>query len=171
MSGRVITGGDYGLFPRTGEIFSLWIYTAFLYVDIEYNHRNASPQEAEQQIARPLEEQLRAVKGIKKIRTYSASYGVDAPIEFQPDTDMVLAYNQVVDRLERLKLELPEEVRDQVYVYKFNVDSWSIMWAGVSLDPSIVDPYQFLNLHVKRRLERVEGVGRVSFWGVDEKKS
>ena len=143
---------------------------AFLYVDIEYNHRNASPQEAEQQIARPLEEQLRAVKGIKKIRTYSASYGVDAPIEFQPDTDMVLAYNQVIDRLERLKLELPEEVRDQVYVYKFNVDSWSIMWAGVSLDPSVVDPYQFLNLHVKRRLERVEGVGRVSFWGVDEKE-
>ena len=143
---------------------------AFLYVDIEYNHRNASPQEAEQQIARPLEEQLRAVKGIKKIRTYSASYGVDAPIEFQPDTDMVLAYNQVIDRLERLKLELPEEVRDQVYVYKFNADSWEIMWAGVSLDPSIADPYKFLNLHVKRRLERIEGVGRVSFWGVDEKE-
>ena len=83
---------------------------------------------------------------------------------------MVMAYNQVVDRLERLKLELPEEVRDQVYVYKFNMESWSIMWAGVSLDPSVVDPYQFLNLHVKRRLERVEGVGRVSFWGVDEKE-
>ena len=152
------------------KLFPSGFTPPFLFVDIEYNHRNASPQEAEQQIARPLEEQLRTVKGIEKIRTYSASYGVDAPIEFLPDTDMVLAYNQVVDRLERLKLELPEEVRDQVHVYKFNADSWSIMWIGIALDTSVVDPYRFLNLHVQRRLERVEGVGRVNFWGVYEKE-
>ncbi len=152
------------------KLFPSGFTPAFLFVDIEYNHRNASPQEAEQQIARPLEELLHTVKGIKRIRTYSASYGVDAPIEFQPDTDMDLAYNQVVDRLERLKLNLPEEVRDHVRVYKFNADTWEIMWMGVALDTSIVDPYQFLKLHVRRRLERVEGVGRVNFWGVYEKE-
>ena len=152
------------------KLFPSGFTPPFLYVDIEYNHRNASPQEAEQQIARPLEEQLRTVKGIEKIRTYSASYGVDAPIEFLPDTDMVTAYNQVVDRLERLKLEFPEDVRDQVHVYKFNADSWEIMWIGIALDPSVADPYQFLSLHVQRRLERVDGVGRVNFWGVYEKE-
>ena len=152
------------------KLFPSGFTPPFLFVDIDYNHRNASPQEAEQQIARPLEEQLRTVKGIEKIRTYSASYGVEAPIEFLSDTDMVAAYNQVVDRLERLKLELPEEVRDQVRVYKFNADSWEIMWIGIALDTTIVDPYRFLNLHVQRGLERVEGVARVSFWGVYEKE-
>ncbi|MDP6041706.1 MAG: efflux RND transporter permease subunit, partial [Candidatus Latescibacteria bacterium] len=152
------------------KLFPSGFTPTFLYMFIGYNHRNASPQEAEQQIARPLEEQLRTVKGIKRIRTYSGSFGVDAPIEFQADTDMDLAYNQVIDRLERLKLELPEEVRDNVRVYKFNSDSWEIMWMGLSIDTSIVDPYQFLNLHVQRRLERVDGVGRVNFWGVDEKE-
>ena len=152
------------------KLFPSGFTPAFLYIGVGYNHSNASPQEAEQQIARPLEELLRTVKGVKRIRTYSGSYGVDAPIEFQPDTDMDLAYNQVMDRVERLKLELPEDARDQVFVYKFNSDSWEIMWMGVSLDTSIVDPYQFLNLHVQRRLERVDGVGRINFWGVDEKE-
>lgn len=43
------------------KLFPSGFTPPFLYVDIEYNHRNASPQEAEQQIARPLEEQLRTV--------------------------------------------------------------------------------------------------------------
>ena len=150
------------------ELFPSGFTPTFLYVDIRYNHNNSSPQEAERQIARPLEAQLRTVKGIKRIRTHSALYGVNAPIEFQPDADMVLAYNQVVDRLERLKRELPEDARDQVRVFKFDADSWGIMWVGVSFDVSVFDPYQFLKRHVQRRLERVKGVGRVDFWGVDE---
>ncbi len=160
--------GVIAYFHLPVELFPSGFTPTFLYVDIKYNHRNASPQEAERQIARPLEEQLRTVKGIKRVRTYSASYGVSAPIEFWHDTEMVLAYNQVVDRLERLRSELPEDARDQVRVFKFDAGSWGIMWVGVSIDMSVSDPYQFLKRHVQRRLERVKGVGRVDFWGVYE---
>ena len=80
------------------------------------------------------------------------------------------AYNQLMDRLERLKLVLPEEARDQVRVWKFNSDSWEIMWMGVALSPEIQDPFRFLDTRVRRRLERVDGVARLNFWGVDEKE-
>ena len=150
------------------EFFPSDFTPAFLFVDIRYNHGNASPHEAEREIARPLEERLRTVKGIKKVRTNCTPFGVSAPIEFQPDTDMVLAYNQVVDRLDRLNSELPEAARDHVRVYKFDADSWGIMWVGVSLDASVSDPSEYLKLHVRPRLERVNGVGRVDLWGVDE---
>ncbi|MDA0710659.1 MAG: efflux RND transporter permease subunit, partial [bacterium] len=152
------------------KLFSSGFTPAFLYASIQYSHGNSTPQESEQQIARPLEEHLRTVKGIKSIRTYSNSRGVDAPLEFQPDTDMDLAYNQLMDRIERLKLELPEEARDRVFVWKFNSDSWEIMWMGVSIAADIEDPFQFLDVHVRRRLERVDGVARINFWGVDEKE-
>jgi len=140
----------------------------FLWLDIGY--RDATPQETEQQIARPLEEMLRTVKGIKKIRTYSGSWGVGAPLEFQPDADMDLAYNQIVDRLERLKPDLPEEARDNVWIWKHNQDDWEIMWIGVAVDSNVVDPHQFLDVHVKRPLERLDGVAKVEFWGVYEKE-
>ena len=140
----------------------------FLYVDIGY--RDATPQETEQQIARPLEEMLRTVKGIKKVRTYSGHWGVGAPLEFRPDADMDLAYNQIVDRLERLKPSLPEEAQDNVWIWKHNQDDWEIMWIGVALDSTVVDPHQFLDVQVKRPLERLDGVAKVEFWGVYEKQ-
>jgi HAE1 family hydrophobic/amphiphilic exporter-1 len=86
-----------------------------LWVGVQY--RNATPQELEQQVARPLEERLRTVKGIEKIWSYSSSrWGVDASLRFRQDADMVLAYNQVVDQIERFKPELPEDVRDNVWI-------------------------------------------------------
>lgn len=152
------------------KLFPSGFTPAFLYASIGYDHGNSTPQESEQQLARPLEEQLRTIKGIKRIRTYSGSWGVNAPLEFQPDTDMDLAYNQMMDRIERLKLQLPEDARNRVRVWKFNSDGWEILWMGVALSPEIKDPFQFLEVHVRRRLERVDGVARLNFWGVDEKE-
>lgn len=152
------------------KLFPSGFTPAFLYTSIGYDHGNSTPQESEQQLARPLEEQLRTIKGIKSIRTYSGPWGVDAPLEFQPDTDMDLAYNQLTDRLERLKLVLPEDARNRVFIWKWDSDSWEILWMGVALSPEIQNPFEFLNVHVKRRLERVDGVGRINFWGVDEKE-
>ena len=46
------------------------------------------------------------------MRSYS-SRGTRVYMEFRQYTDMVAAYNQVSDRLERLKPLLPEEARDE----------------------------------------------------------
>ncbi len=140
-----------------------------LWVGIQY--RGASPRELEQQIARPLEERLRTVKGIEKVWSYSSSrWGVDASMRFRQDADMVLAYNQVVDQIERFKPELPEDSRDNIWIWKHNDEGQSIMWAGVAIDTTIVDPFQFLEVHVKRSLERIDGVAKVDIWGVDTKE-
>ncbi|MBI2950672.1 efflux RND transporter permease subunit, partial [bacterium] len=141
----------------------------FLYVGIPYP--NSTPQEAEQQIARPLEEALRTVPGVQSIRTYSnGRWGVDAPIEFRQGTDMAVAYNQVIDRLERLKPLLPEGVdRRRIQVWKWQSEGWPIMWAGVSLNPDIKDPYAFIETHLQRPLQRIDGVAKVEIWGAWQK--
>ena len=141
----------------------------FLWMSIRYP--GATPQEVEQQIARPLEETLRTVKGIERIRTYSGTWGLGAPLSFRQDADMELAYNQVMDRLERLKPQLPEEARDNTFVWKRNEEGDAeIMWIGVAIDSSIADPYRFLETHVQRPLERIDGVAKVDFWGVNERE-
>ena len=157
-------------YSRIGvQLFPSGFTPKFLWVNIRY--RNATPQEVEQQLARPLEETLKTVKGIKRIRTYSGSWGVGAPLEFRQDADMTLAYNQVMDRLERLKPSLPQASRDNVWVWKFNEEGdQEIMWIGVAIDSTIVDPYLFMQTHVVRRLERIDGVAKVDAWGVHEKE-
>ena len=142
----------------------------FLWLSVRYPGSNATPQEVEQQITRPLEERLRTIKGVEQVRTFTDSRGVGAPLRFQQDADMTLAYNQLRDQLDRLKPELPEEVRDNVFVWKYNDEGWNIMWIGAALDSTIVDVYRFLETHVQRPLERIEGVARVELWGADPKE-
>lgn len=140
----------------------------FLYIRIRYE--NATPQETEQQITRPLEETLRAVKGVERLRTWSKENGTRARIQFREGTDIRLAFNEVVDRLDRLKPSIPEESRDRVRVYKWDMSSWNILWGGVTLDPSIRDPYQYCQRAIVRPLERIDGVGVVEVYGTDEKE-
>ena len=142
----------------------------FMWLSVRYPGSSATPQEVEQQITRPLEERLRTIKGIEQIRTYTDSRGVGAPLRFQQDADMTLAYNQLRDQLDRLKPELPEEVRDRVFVWKHNDEGWHVMWVGVALDSTIVDVYRYLETHVQRPLERIDGVARVELWGADPKE-
>lgn len=129
-------------------------------VGIPYS--NATPQEVEQQIARPLEEAMRTVPGVKSIRTYSSSrWGADASIDFRQGTDMAVAYNQVMDRVERLKPLLPDGVdRRNVRIWKWRSDDWPIMWAGVSLNPNIKDTYGFIETNLQRPLQRIDGVAK-----------
>ena len=120
----------------------------------------------------PIEDRMRTVKNYKHIVSYSSNgWGLWMGLEFRPDADLDLAYNQMVDRLERAKLELPEEMRDYVYIHKFNAETdMQIMWIGVSLPEGVSDPYQFLDVNVKRPIERIKGVARLNIWGADQKE-
>ena len=140
----------------------------FLYVRI--NYPNSTPRESEQQIARPLEEALKMVKGVDEVRTYSSTSGVRAPVDFREGVDMDLAYNLLWDQLERLKPQLPEEAQDNIGIWKFNPDNFSTMWVSVAVPKGLSDPYGYLESHVLRPLERVDGVASVDVYGADPKE-
>jgi len=131
-----------------------------------------SPQEVDRNYRQPIEERMRTVKNYKHIESYSTTgWGLWMGLEFRPDADLNLAYNQMVDRMERAKLELPEEMRDNVSIRKFNADTdLEIMWMGVNLPDGIEDPYQYLDIQVRRPLERLEGVAKLDIWGADQKE-
>ena len=149
-------------FPSGRQPRSLWV---------SVNDPNSSPQERDQQICRPLERHLRTVKSLRGIRTSSDSrWGSSVRLTFRRGTDMSLAYNQVVDRLERAKLDLPEEVRDQIRIWKYNPETDdAILWVGVSF-PSLEDLYHTMETQVVRPLERIDGVARVRTWGADPRE-
>lgn len=135
-----------------------------LYVRIYYPY--TSPQEADRQIRAPMEAHLSTVKDLDQIRTWSFGTGVRAQLLFRQEADMTQAYNQVTDRLERLKLILPGEAADNVRVFKYN-DSGEeqILWIGITVPAHIKETGSYIETHVARPLERVPGVARVAVWG------
>ncbi|RMF58373.1 MAG: efflux RND transporter permease subunit, partial [Calditrichaeota bacterium] len=138
----------------------------FLGVYVPY--RNANPKEIEQQIAKPMEEQIRTIPGISEVTTRSFSSGAWVWVEFHSGVDMDIAYDQVRDRVERARLEMPDDV-DRIMIRKFGPDNSSIMNVAISIPPDIDDPYYMVEHFIKTPLERIDGVASVDIYGADEK--
>ncbi len=133
-----------------------------LWVGVSYS--NATPQETEAQITRPVEEQLGTLGGLKSMGSESDAGGAWFDLEFSRDVDMDAAYNDVVDRMERSLAELPADV-DRYWIWRWNPSDEPIVWAGVSLPRTLEDPYYTLSQVIQKRIERVPGVGKVESWG------
>jgi HAE1 family hydrophobic/amphiphilic exporter-1 len=103
-------------------------------------YRNANPQEVEEQIARPVEEQVRTISGIKKVASYSSSNGCWVWLEFNQGTDMDLAYDQLRDRMERARTVLPEDL-ERYYLRKFGRNDPPVIFLSISLPGDVQDPY------------------------------
>lgn len=138
-----------------------------LWVWVEYP--NATPQETEERVVRPVEEQLATITGLSGLSSEAESDGGEFELHFGRDVAMDAAYNDVVDRMERALAELPSEV-DRYWVWRWNPADEPIVWAGVSLPEGIDDPYWTLTQIVQKRVERVPGVGKVEAWGAPPKR-
>ena len=144
-------------FPSGWERKQLWVWV---------ESRDTSPKENDQEICRLFERYFGTVKNLRELRTWAGRDWTGAGLRFRPETDMSLAYNQVMDRLDRLKLELPPELRDRMGVWKYNEETdQEIIWMGVAPPAGVEDVQAFIESQVQKRLERIDGVAKVSFWG------
>ena len=138
----------------------------FLGVYIPYP--NANPQEVEEQIAKPVEEQIRTIASVRRVETSSSGNGCWTFIEFAQGTDMDLAYDQLRDRMDRVKAEIPDDI-ERVYLRKFSDDDDPILWVALIEEVPHNDPFMLAEQHIQRPLERIDGVAKVEIWGADEK--
>jgi HAE1 family hydrophobic/amphiphilic exporter-1 len=130
---------------------------------------NSNPKEVEEQIAKPIEDQIQTVSGVEGIDTYSHSGGCWTSIHFVQDTDMDEAYAAVRDRIDRVKPELPDDI-EKVYIRKWDSDDDPIIWMALIQKQAYNDPYFIVEQHIKKRIERIDGVANVEIWGTEEKE-
>ncbi|MCB0291194.1 MAG: efflux RND transporter permease subunit, partial [Calditrichaeota bacterium] len=127
------------------------------FLGVWVSYVNANPQEVEEQIARPVEEQVRTIPGVRKVETYSNSNGCWTWLEFAGGTDMDVAYDQLRDRMERARAQLPDDF-ERYYLRKFGRNDTPIIFMSLSLPEEVEDPYYIVEKFLKQPLERVDGV-------------
>ena len=125
---------------------------------------DSQPRETEEKVTKPVEEQLSQMAGLKNMRSYSRSNGANFRLRFHRSTPMDIAYNTIVDRMDRVVPELPEDAQD-FFVYKWDASDTPIMWMGVGMEGEQEEQYDLLYKVVTPRVERVKGVGGVNAWG------
>ena len=130
---------------------------------------NSNPQEVEEQIAKPIEAQVRTISGVDMVRTSSSSNGCWMFIRFVQDTDMDVAYATLRDRMDRVKAELPDDI-ERIYVRKWGDDDDPVLWVALIQNKPYEDPYYMVEQLIKKPIERIDGVANVEIWGAEEKE-
>ncbi|MCZ6634241.1 MAG: efflux RND transporter permease subunit [bacterium] len=137
---------------------------------VDVHQENATVQERYNDIALPLERHMKTLKDLRNIWAFAGDPWAGVRVEFRPGTDMDLTYNQVSDRLERAKLELPEEVRDKIKVWKWNPDQAEVLWSGLSVPDHIQNKEKYIRAHVMDPIERIDGVAKTEIYGIERKE-
>jgi HAE1 family hydrophobic/amphiphilic exporter-1 len=128
-------------------------------------HPGSSAEENEEQVARALEEELRTISGVGEISSTSSDDQVSLSVRFDAHTDMDLAKAEVRDRIERARPKLPTTVRE-IGIWSWSQSDMPVMFFAM-LHPGDSRETDFLiDTVVKRRLEAVDGIGRLELWGV-----
>jgi HAE1 family hydrophobic/amphiphilic exporter-1 len=133
-------------------------------LSLSTSYGNASPEEIEELITRPIEEAMAAVPGVEEISSTSSEGRSSIRISFAWGIDLEEASNDIRDRLDRTLPSLPEDI-DRPRLRKFDPASFPILIMGASSDLDPIQTRRIIDDQIKYRIERVPGVASLDIWG------
>ncbi len=89
-------------------------------------HDGISPEDAERLILRPLEQELRTIEGVKEMRSTGYEGGGNVTLEFEAGFDADKALDDVRDKVDLAKPELPDET-DEPTVHEVNFSLFPVL--------------------------------------------
>ena len=139
------------------------------FVGIGIPYPNATPEEVEENLAKPVEEALSLMSGVQQINTssYQGYLWVSVLLDFT--MDIAGKGIEAKDLIENTRNRLPESVR---YIELRQADPnaepmLNVMFTAPNLDKATA--FERLDQEVKQRIERIQGVNSVELFGADER--
>ncbi|HQO08880.1 MAG TPA: efflux RND transporter permease subunit [Clostridiales bacterium] len=80
---------------------------------------NVSPETIETKVISPIESEVYTLDNVYKVTSSSQSSYGSITVEYERDTDMNFAYLALNEKLYQIKKDLPEPVRNRVYIRKY----------------------------------------------------
>ncbi|HTL27272.1 MAG TPA: efflux RND transporter permease subunit, partial [Burkholderiales bacterium] len=136
------------------------------WVQVRVDYPGASPEQVENDVAKPIENAVNTVAGIKRL--LSASYeGLGFTwIEFRLDVDQDRVLQEVRDKVAQVRAGFPREVKDPVVQRGGDENDEPVAFYGlIGEGLSQRDLTMLAEQVVQKGLERVNGVGRVTLGG------
>ncbi|HSL38864.1 MAG TPA: efflux RND transporter permease subunit, partial [Desulforhopalus sp.] len=131
---------------------------------VSATYENASPEEIEELITRPIEQAVAAVAGVESVNSFSSEGIGNVRVSFSWGVDIDVAANDLRDRLNRISHLLPDDVnRPQVRKFDLSATPVLILGAARALDP--LELRRLIDEAMSFRVERIPGVASLDVWG------
>ena len=147
------------LFPNIDEPF----------ISVRVPYPNATPEQIQQTIVKPLEEALGTIANIRRLQSNATSDSAWVGMAFEWGEDIQYLRSEVRAKAEQVRKDLPQDV-DRILVESFNTNDIPIIQGRISSGRDLRGAYDFLDLKIKKPLEQVSGVAEVAISGVERRQ-
>ncbi|OQX79470.1 MAG: hypothetical protein B6D56_07025 [Candidatus Omnitrophica bacterium 4484_70.1] len=158
--GIIILGGiSWYFLPQ--ELFPPLIYPQ---ITILTKYQQASPQEIESLITRPIEEAVGTVNRVKRVSSISREGTSIVMVELAWGTNMDFAALEVREKIDLIKEKLPREAEEPI-VMKYNPFEMPTMRIVLTGEENPLKLRRIAKKDIKEELEKLEGVGAIEVVG------
>ncbi|WP_298736460.1 efflux RND transporter permease subunit [uncultured Chitinophaga sp.] len=138
-------------------------------VNVRTSYAGANSDIIETQITEPLEKQINGIAGIKNISSSSSQGTSSITVEFELNTDLEAATNDVRDKVSQALRNLPPDLDAPPVVTKEDANSDAIISMTVQSNTrNQLEITEYANNVLLERLQTIPGVSSIRIWG--EKK-
>ena len=169
MSMGVLSLVVLGLFSYFGLPVDLMPDVEFPVVTVRTIYPGAGPSEIETLITEPIEEEVTSIAGVKHVTSTSMEAVSVVVVEFDIGTSVDVAAMDVKDKVEAIRLFLPEDIEPPT-VQKFDIRAMPIMDLAISSTRPLEEVYELTEDVIKLRLSAVEGLASVEIVGGKERE-
>lgn len=138
------------------------------YLSVMTTYSGANAADIEENITKPLENMLNSVEDLKNITSISYDNLSVVSLEFEWETNLDEAANDVRDAIDKVMNALPDDV-DRPSLMKFNTSMMPILMYTVKADASYPGIDKIIDDKVINRLNRVDGVASVALAGAPKR--
>jgi HAE1 family hydrophobic/amphiphilic exporter-1 len=157
----VLVFGGYSL---TNLPIDLYPEIEFPAITVFTSYGGANASDIETNISKPIEDALNSVDNLKEITSVSRDNISVVTLEFEYETDLSEAANDIRDILSMVESGLPEDADDPM-IFKFSSSMIPIAMFAITADESYAGIEKTLEEKVINPLNRVDGIGSVSVMG------
>ncbi|HMM06425.1 MAG TPA: efflux RND transporter permease subunit [Clostridiales bacterium] len=141
------------------------------YAIVMTSYTGASPEEVETVVTKPLEQAMSTVSNIKNVSSVSSENSSMVILEFNQDTDMNTAANEMRERIDMVTPYWEDDQIGSPMIMQINPDMIPVMVASVDMDDMTAGEFSaFVSNKLMSQLESIEGVASVTAYGLGENR-
>ncbi|MCD4678795.1 MAG: efflux RND transporter permease subunit [Bacteroidales bacterium] len=141
----------------------------FPYFSVSAIYPGTSPADMENLVTRPIEKELKSIKGIKEVSSNSIQDFSLIMIEFETNIDNAVAFQDVKDAVDKAKSELPTDLLDDPAITKIDLSEFPILNINLSGDLGLVTIKSYAD-DLQDEIESMQEVTRVDIVGALERE-
>lgn len=127
-------------------------------------HPGTSPSDMENLIAKPIEKQVKAASGVKKVSSNSVQDFTSIIVEFNTDVSISEAKQRVKDAVDKARSDLPNDLKQEPSITDINFSEIPILFINLSGDIELNKLKKYAD-DIKDKIESMKEISRVEMVG------